>query len=344
MKKVIFAVAGSGKTTYITQILNLEKRFLLITYTENNKENIYNIVFQKFGYIPSNILILTYFSFLFQFCIRPFCVPDLTRKVEGLVFLPGSAPRYSSGMGRYVTKEDKIYHSRAYDFIDKKISEKKIGERIQRFFDCVVIDEVQDFAGYDFGFIELLGKLEGIDVLLVGDFFQHTFDTSLDGNKNKKLHDNFVVYKKRFKRFFEVDEKTLSKSYRCPESVCRFVRNNFCIDMSSFNREENTDSPIFLENRDEIDAVFFSSQVVKLFYQKHQEYNCCSSANWGECKGLSYDNVCVVLNQGTLTKLVQNKICELAPRTKNKFYVACTRTRGKLYFVSETLLRSFRKE
>ena len=39
-KRVIFAVAGSGKTTYIVNNLFPEKRSLIITYTKNNYNNI----------------------------------------------------------------------------------------------------------------------------------------------------------------------------------------------------------------------------------------------------------------------------------------------------------------
>lgn len=39
-KRVIFAVAGSGKTTYIVNELSLEKRSLILTYTDGNYDNI----------------------------------------------------------------------------------------------------------------------------------------------------------------------------------------------------------------------------------------------------------------------------------------------------------------
>ena len=39
-KRVVFAVAGSGKTTRLINELDLVKRVLLITYTESNCEEI----------------------------------------------------------------------------------------------------------------------------------------------------------------------------------------------------------------------------------------------------------------------------------------------------------------
>ena len=39
-KKLILAVAGSGKTKLVIETLNLEQRFLIITYTNQSKEGL----------------------------------------------------------------------------------------------------------------------------------------------------------------------------------------------------------------------------------------------------------------------------------------------------------------
>lgn len=39
-----------------------------------------------------------------------------------------------------------------------------------------------------------------INMLFVGDFFQHTFDTSRDGNVNKSLFNNKLSYEERFQK------------------------------------------------------------------------------------------------------------------------------------------------
>ncbi len=70
-KRVIFAVAGSGKTTHIINKLNLENRFLLITYTENNVFTLRSRIIERFGYFPKNIKLLSYFTFLHSFCFKP---------------------------------------------------------------------------------------------------------------------------------------------------------------------------------------------------------------------------------------------------------------------------------
>ena len=79
-KRIIFAVAGAGKTTTIINKLSLEENSLIITYTENNFKNLKKKVIDKFGYLPENIKIYTYFNFLYSFCYKPFLTNRLKAK------------------------------------------------------------------------------------------------------------------------------------------------------------------------------------------------------------------------------------------------------------------------
>ena len=83
-KFLILAVAGSGKTTYLIRRLNLEQRFLLVTYTRNNYEHLKRSVIKKFGYFPENIKVLKYFQFVYSYCYKPFC--DLSNMAKGISF------------------------------------------------------------------------------------------------------------------------------------------------------------------------------------------------------------------------------------------------------------------
>ncbi|MCV5191034.1 DNA helicase UvrD, partial [Escherichia coli] len=58
-KSVIFAVAGSGKTTRLVASLNEDKRFLIVTYTESNYCNLREKIINRFGYFPTNIVLYT---------------------------------------------------------------------------------------------------------------------------------------------------------------------------------------------------------------------------------------------------------------------------------------------
>ena len=332
IKKVVLAVAGSGKTSNIISYLNLSQRFLIITYTDNNAQNINSRIVDKFGFVPDNIVVHTYFSFLFSFCIRPFAI-DGCDYIERLNFDVNDIPIYATGFSRYISKGNSLYHSRAFDFAQKYIGQNRIVARIEKFYDFVFVDEVQDFAGYDFKFITMLGQAK-LNAILVGDFFQHTFDTSRSGMMNSNLHNNFADYKAYFKPFFTVDESSLSVSYRCSHEICEFIRNNIKIPIYSGRQDNSSTKPVLIQDKEEIRCLMSNPTIKKLFYRCSNKYS-CNASNWGDCKGLTFGNVCVVLNEKTYTLFCSGKLNSLTPISMNKFYVACTRASGQLFFIRE---------
>lgn len=339
-KRMILAVAGSGKTSFIIDKLNTTERALIITYTKNNYSNLNRKVIEKFGIIPDNIKIFTYFDFLYNFCYKPYLYFKLPSKGINwdippafTIHLKRNNPKF------YLDSNKRLYHNRIAKLLEVTNSNKKVKNRIEKYFDYLFIDEVQDFAGHDFNLLMCLVQAN-IEVLLVGDFYQHTFETSCDGNVNKNLYSNFKEYTKLLtSNGIQVDCVTLNNSYRCSPSICKFINNNLSISISS-HRSDETNVEL-IENAQIVDELFFSKETVKLFYQSHQKYPCFSE-NWGASKGIDrYNNVCVVLNKSTYDLFKKNKLSEMNERTKNKFYVACTRSRENLYFIPETLLKEY---
>jgi len=338
-KRVIFAVAGSGKTTYIISQLSLDKRTLIITYTDNNLSNLKNKILQKFGYFPGNIRLLSYFTFLHSFCYKPFLADIL--KTKGLIF---DFPQRFLGQQtdrKYYVKNNRIYSNRISKLLEISGVLGDVSERLCKYFDDVYIDEIQDFGGHDFNFLKHIAKCD-LDILFVGDFYQHTYDTSRDGNVNKSLHNDYVKYKKEFKKMgLTVDTTTLSKSYRCSPTICQFIREKIGIDIYS-HRDDETLLDLIKPVSD-TDKIYKDNDVVKLFYQEHYKFG-CYSRNWAESKGEDkYENVVVVLNAGTYKFFDSDKLHELTPQTRNKLYVACSRARNNLFFVPETSLKKYKK-
>ena len=58
-KKLVLAVAGSGKTYYICQMLVEDEKNLILAFTHENIKNIRNEIIKRFGYIPEKTCILT---------------------------------------------------------------------------------------------------------------------------------------------------------------------------------------------------------------------------------------------------------------------------------------------
>ena len=123
--------------------------------------------------------------------------------------------------------------------------------------------------------------------MLVGDFYQHTFDTSVDGNVNCNLFSDYDSYKKEFKSMgLTVDITSLNNSYRCSKSVCDFIKNNVGIDIYSVANKE-TDI-ISITKQADADFIIEDNSIIKLFYREHSKYGCLSEI--GSSKGIDHFN------------------------------------------------------
>jgi uncharacterized glyoxalase superfamily protein PhnB len=294
-KEVMFAVAGSGKTSTLIKRLNLEQRALIVTYTDNNYRHLQQSIIRKFGHIPPNIIVFTYFGFLHGFCYRPLL--ELQLSTRGLNFrLP---PAYTQTIQRkdiryYKDTRGLLFHNRLAKLLQVKGVVSRVIARIERFYDQFFVDEVQDFAGHDFDLLLQLTSAR-LDILLVGDFYQHTFDTSRDGNTNSTLHNDIHKYEQRFTHAgITIDKQTLSCSWRCGATVCDFISGHLHINMQS-HRNDAT-AIIHVATQADANAIHADASIVKLFYQEHYKYN-CHSLNWGASKGMDhFQDVCVILS------------------------------------------------
>lgn len=340
-KRVIFAVAGSGKTTRLIDELNLERRVLLITYTENNFTHLRSRVLRKFGYMPPNIVVCTYFAFLHNFCYRPLLQMRLGSRGMNFRQPPAQTSRLPLTQdARYLDGSRRLYHNRLAKLLEVKGCLPAILGRVERYFDRVFVDEVQDFGGHDFNLLTWLCRAN-TDVLLVGDFFQHTFDTSRDGSVNRTLHDDFGAYAQRFSaQGLTVDRQSLRASRRCSTTVCDFIREHLQIDMHAHDVRGSDLSVV--EQAAVAKDLYRDPAIVKLFYSSHTRYGCFSN-NWGASKGMDhFRDVCVVLGTDAWARLRTGGLQDLPPQTRNKLYVACSRARENLFFVREQDLREFR--
>lgn len=339
-KSVVFAVAGSGKTTLLISTLDETRRFLLVTYTEANYNNLRTKVIERFGYLPPNIAIYTYFRFLHNFCYRPFLRSK--KNTRGITFNPPNRfPAYHlTDDRRYMSPDRWLYANRLAKLIDQSGLISAVKTRMEKYFDAFFVDEVQDFSGHDFNFL-LSISTANMSMCFVGDFHQHTFDTSRDGNVNHNLHKNYATYKKKFKQAgLMVDTESLKYSRRCSKSVCDFIADKIGIDIQAHDKRIST---VHFENNSEaVTALYYDPNTVKLFYQEHYKYNCFSQ-NWGASKGIDcYENVCIVLNPANVKAWNSGGFRDINPATRNKLYVACSRARGNLTFVPESLLRRYK--
>jgi DNA helicase-2/ATP-dependent DNA helicase PcrA len=328
-KKLIHAVAGSGKTKMLIDDIDISRRNLLITYTEANQNTLKQRLIQRFGCIPENTFVFGLFEFLYSFCLKPYS----ERKINGIDFNYHNNGIYDNK----IYNNDRIIHYQLSREILKN-REDHI-DRINKFFDCIYIDECQDFSSDDFDWLLNLSKING-KLFLFGDFYQKTFSTSNRGSKGKGIHSDFSIWKSKFSNFI-IDETSLSKSYRCPKNITHFIQSSLGIVINTHESNQYDSEIKLVSDVNHIDKIMNDPLITKLFYQNSKKYsgNCL---NWGESKGLEFDNVCVILNKTTFEKYKNADLKNLESSTKSKFYVACSRAQKNLYFIEEKMLSSYK--
>lgn len=331
-KRLMLAVAGSGKTSYIVKGLSFQKRSLIVTYTDANYENLKNKILTKFnGIWPDNITLYTYFQFLYRFCYKPI-LSDIVC-ARGITFDEPEDPYAKLGSQKfYFSKNGFFYSNRLSTYLEDYLFEIK--DRMEKYFDEFIIDEIQDIGGRDFNFLEKLLSAN-INMIFVGDFNQHTYSTSSDGNTNKKLFVNDKSYESKFTSHGFICDKTLQKSWRCSETICTFIREKLKIDIYSNRPKDENTKVSFVTELKEIQQILDDTNIVKLHYRNAASYD-PTHKNWGETKGEDdYQDVCVLLNRTVLNFFTKDNSKDLAPITKNKLYVAITRAHRNVYFISE---------
>ena len=334
-KRIILAVAGSGKTTYIVNKLSETKRSLVVTYTNGNYRNLCSKIIKKFnGIWPENIIVMTYFEFLYRFCYKPFLADKL--QLKGILFKVNQNRYLSQNEHNYyISTGGYVYSNRLALLLEKIRVIQKIKLRLEKYFDEFIIDEIQDIAGRDFNFLMLLMSTN-LNMLFVGDFYQHTFDTSRDGNTNQNLFNDKTIYESYFlNNGFVCDTTSLSKSWRCGENICRFITENLGIKIASHYPPDSQTTINFISDSQEIQKILSDTNIIKLHLKNAKRYG-PNHKNWGETKGEDhYHNVCVILNKNTASKYVAKRLHELPPETKNKLYVAITRAHNNVYLINE---------
>jgi hypothetical protein len=354
-KQVILAVAGAGKTYTICSNVNPKNKNLILAFTHENIHNINSELIKRFGKVPELTNVMTYDAFLYRYILCPFeptilkyfdktdfvkkgittkSPPDRTliikgKRVPNRAYKKKEEFEHYESNGRYYC--DTLAELILYVKEDKNKLITKVAKYINMFYEQVCIDEFQDFREYDFDFIvSLAQKLD--NVLLVGDYYQHS--VSGDNNSGKPfgkmdVH-TFVEYLEKSKLY--VDTTTLSRTRRCPKAVCEFVEEKLEIE---FGCDNDHVGDIYWLNEGNVYEILDDDAVVKLVWNNAKKYS-FNAVNWSYSKGDTYNAICIVLTDKVAD--IQNDdfdVNTLTEITKNKLYVAITRTKENLYFVKK---------
>lgn len=152
--KLIIAAAGSGKTTYLVdEALKIkDKKVLITTFTIENEREINKKFIEKNGWVPANIRVQTWFSFLIQHGIKPYQSLIYGGDIQGLCLVNQKSGSYykREDVKYYINSRNQIYSDKISDFscyVDD-LSGGKVFKRLVDVFPYIFIDEIQDLAGY----------------------------------------------------------------------------------------------------------------------------------------------------------------------------------------------------
>ena len=351
--KLIVAAAGSGKTTCIVQkaLKITGERVLITTFTEANEREIRKKIFEINHFIPDNIVIQTWFSFLIQHGVKPYQSVLFNGKVTGLLLVNGRSGlhyRLKNGTPVYYGEEtiEKHYFSDSKLIYSDKLSKfvvraneltnglviKRIGKIFSHFF----IDEVQDFTGYDLEIIKLLFSLDS-DVLLVGDPRQVTYHTH-EESKYEKYSDGKIesfVKKECAECSVEIDDTTLSKTYRNNDKICSFansIYSEFKPCECAMHQLSGHDGVFFVSPKD-VDNYLTTYEPVQLRDSIKTNVNLDYPVmNLGEAKGLTFERVLIYPTSKMIDWIIDHQK-ELEPKSRSKLYVGVTRAKYSVAIV-----------
>jgi len=360
--RLFIAAAGSGKTSLLVdESLKSENRKILITtYTQANEAEIRRRIIEKNKCIPENISVQTWFSFLLKHGVRPFQGALLKKKIKGFILVNFKSglkgyrvpcpeckknriikicskckePFYFSEKKEfdffYFNKGLKIYSDKLSQFV-YRCNEQTGGlviDRISKIYNQILIDEVQDLAGYDLELLKLLFKSNS-EILLVGDPRQGTYSTN-SASKNKQFRKSEIVYFFQDRKMqLEKDEKSLLVNYRSNKKICDFSNRLFpdFPQTTSGNEQTTGHDGIFLIKKQDICNYLKEYQPMQLRDSKARKVNDNYKVmNFGESKGLSFDRIIIYPTQPFI-KWLENNNSELPATSRAKLYVAITRAK-----------------
>ena len=361
---LVIAAAGSGKTTYLIDKalkVNTSEKVLITTYTEANEAEIRKKILKQKKYIPSNITIQTWFSFLLQHGVRPYqgVMKDILyiQDIRGMLLNNGKYGfKYKTKQGRkvdykedtefekhYFTKDWKIYSDKLSKFIVKvnKLTYDKVIKRISEIYQHIYIDEVQDLAGYDLEIIKLLFKTNS-SILLVGDPRQVTYLTHLE-SKYKKYRNGKIqefINNELGKRLkCNIDTTSLGVSHRNNNEICNFSSKlypnlpkiNPC-DCQSCRNNNLQHEGVFLINEDNVKDYVVEFKPIILRWDKRTTVVNGIIYNMGVSKGKTFDRVLIYPTK-EMREWIEDNSKSLKNGTRAKFYVAITRAKYSVAIV-----------
>jgi DNA helicase-2/ATP-dependent DNA helicase PcrA len=340
--RIVISAAGGGKTTRVVdQALAWEQgpgTTALITYTRNNVREIQLKAYERVRTIPSHVEVLSWYSFLLRELARPYRSAMHASRVDGIHWVEGKSVPYvpeARTNSHYFLDGSRIYSDKIAKFVcecDRR-SGGAIMRRLKQRFSHIIIDEIQDMAGYDLDLLELMLKA-GVPVTFVGDHRQATFATN-NASKNKAfagpaIIKKFELWKKKGLVAIEYETHT----HRCNQAIADLGDSFFPNEPKTVSRNDKLtghDGVFLVSSADVREYVErYAPQVLR--YSAATKCDPDEAMNFGESKGLTFERV-LIYPHGPARKWLASGDIRHVEKSATKLYVAVTRARYSVAFV-----------
>jgi hypothetical protein len=337
--RVIVACAGSRKTTSLVEAaLGLhDGRVLITTYTNENVDQIVSRLIEHNGCVPPNVTVLSWFSFLLQEGVRPYqnflVAAD---RVESIDFTtkPNRYVARADADRFYLNTRQDVYRDRVSDFAcqcDQR-SGGLVVKRLEKIYQSIFVDELQDFAGYDLDLLEILLKSK-IGVFAVGDPRQATFATN-NASRNKQYKKSHVVeWIAKMERANLLAREEWVTCYRSNQAICDFADALYPHMPKSISKNEAVTGHdgIFHLKREEAIKYYEQHSPMVLRWNKTSDTLGLTASNFGAMKGRTFPRV-LIFPTDPMKRYFATKDPSVAGDL-SKFYVAVTRAQHSVAFV-----------
>lgn len=337
--RAIIAAAGSRKTQHIIDealAAPSGRRVLITTFTRENCDQITQRLHAANGYVPLNVHVLSWFTFLMNQAARPYqsAVTERIDHARSLNF-KGSRSRYTSRdapLRYYFDSNADFYRDGLADFAVRadKATAGRVIRRLETLYDAVYLDEFQDLAGYDLDFLDLLFRSR-IEVTVMGDPRQATYVTNQCSRNKQYRGPGIIDWLRERGQVCPIEERSVS--WRCNQAICDWADRLYpdLARTTALNHERTGHDDVVCLARNDVPAYIEKFNPVILRWDRNTDTFGFQATNMRASKGCTYDRV-MIIPTGPMRQYLKTGDLE-ALTSKAALYVAVTRARHSVAFV-----------
>lgn len=313
----------------------------MLTYTVANQRELESRLSPVMA-THSGLEVSGWFAFLIGHFVRPF-LPHLFKneRVRGFAF-ESEAPKWAKNEDRerYFTKSSEVRRVHLPQ-LACRIEAASGGagvRRLERIYDHIYIDEVQDLCGYDLDLLALLMH-SNIPIEMVGDVRQAVLATNEREQRNKKymylgIWDWFQEQHRAEK--LEIEQSVTT--WRCRPEIASLADSIFTVDRhfaptQSANHLVTGHDGVFLVHSSDIRAyvTLYHPLILRWDKRTRKDLDDLQPMNYRIAKGLEANHTLILPTPKIMDFLYANT--PLEDSIASRFYVAVTRAKQSVAIV-----------